>query len=108
MRRRAGYNARMSPNDTSIRHEPEARRFVADLDRGQAVLEYAPGPDGALDYRHTFVPDALRGQGIASRLVRFALDYALAARVRVVPSCPFVAAFLDRHPGYESIDARTA
>jgi predicted GNAT family acetyltransferase len=54
------------------------------------------------------VPDALRGQGIASRLVRFALDYALAARVRVVPSCPFVAAFLDRHPGYESIDARTA
>jgi predicted GNAT family acetyltransferase len=96
----------MSPKDMTIRHQPEARRFVADLEQGQAVLEYAPGPDGALDYRHTFVPDALRGQGVASRLVQFALDHALEARIKVVPSCPFVATFLDRHPQYRSIDAR--
>lgn len=90
----------------TLRHEPEAGRFVADVPGGQGVLEYVHSADGALDYRHTFVPDALRGRGIASRLVAFALDYALEAQRKVIPTCPFVATYIDRHPRYRSIDAR--
>lgn len=90
----------------NLRHEADAARFVADLDGGQAVLEYARDPDGALDYRHTFVPESLRGRGIASTLVAFALDHALEHALRVRPTCPFVATYLDRHPKYQTIDAR--
>ncbi|HET8697747.1 MAG TPA: GNAT family N-acetyltransferase, partial [Gammaproteobacteria bacterium] len=56
-----------------------------------------------LDYRHTFVPPPLRGQGIASRLVRFALDHALEHRLTVIPSCPFVAAYIKGHPRYRPL-----
>lgn len=74
-----------------IRHEPERQRFVAEIDDAQAVLEYGVPDAGTRDYRHTFVPPALRGRGIATALVEFALDDARAAGVRVIPSCPFVA-----------------
>jgi uncharacterized protein len=95
----------MSDDPVSLRHEPERRRFVAETPGGNGVLEYAIVDAGTLDYRHTFVPEALRGRGIASRLVAFALDYAAAEGRTVVPTCPFVAAMMQREPRYRSLRA---
>jgi len=47
---------------------------------------------------HTFVPDALRGQGIAGRLVDAAFAAAREAGVKIDPQCSYVATYMDRHP----------
>ena len=89
----------MPTQPDEIRHNAAQRRF--EVGDSLAVLDYAPLDATTLDYHHTFVPPAMRGRGIASRLVRFALDYALEQRLTVIPSCPFVAAYIKGHPRYQ-------
>ncbi|MFN2195756.1 MAG: GNAT family N-acetyltransferase [Anaerolineales bacterium] len=54
---------------------------------------------------HTEVPPELEGQGIASQMARFALDSAKRQGDKVVPLCPFVAAYIKRHPEYQDLVA---
>jgi hypothetical protein len=89
----------------NLRHEPQRRRFVAELPAGEAVLEYAERPGAVLDYRHTFTPPALRGQGIAKELVLFALEHARQQGIKVVPSCPYVAKVIEDNPRYADLVA---
>lgn len=93
----------MTPRTLVIRHEPEARRFVADIDGAAAYITYREVDGRILDLNHTFVPPALRGGGIASQLTAHALRFARAEGCRVVPSCPFVAAYVERHPEYRTL-----
>lgn len=87
-----------------IRHEPHAQRFVIDADGGTALLQYRElDARGTLDFNHTYTPPALRGSGIASRLAEHALRYAREHGYKVVPSCPFVATFIARHPEYRDL-----
>ena len=86
-----------------VSHEPENSRFVVALADGLAVLEYARVDSATLDYHHTFVPLPLRGQGIASRLAEHALQYALDEDLAVVPSCPFIAAYIRSNPRFEKL-----
>ena len=55
---------------------------------------------GTMTFTHTEVPYALQGQGIASRLVRGALEAARAEGLKVVPRCSFVSAYIARHPEF--------
>ena len=54
---------------------------------------------------HTEVPKELNGQGIGSALVRGLLDQARAQGLKVMPLCPFVAAYMDKHPEYADLRA---
>ena len=72
--------------------------------REVAVLDFRVLGD-RWDLFHTFAEPAARGTGIASRLVRFALDRARADGVRVIPSCPYLPGWLDRHPDYRDLVA---
>ena len=92
-------------NSARVEHEPGRRRFTMRFDEGTAVLDYRAIDAGTLDYHHTFVPPALRGRGLASELTSQALRYARDARLKVVPTCPFVATFIARHPEYSSLVA---
>jgi predicted GNAT family acetyltransferase len=67
-----------------------------------AFLRYAERP-GRIALIHTEVPEELEGRGIAGRLASFALDYARARSLRVVPTCPYVRAYIDRHPEYADL-----
>jgi uncharacterized protein len=52
-------------------------------------------------FTHTEVEDRCEGEGIGSTLARFALDDVRArGGLRVVPRCPFIKAWIDRHPEY--------
>lgn len=52
-------------------------------------------------FTHTEVEDQCEGEGIGSTLARFALDDVRArGGLRVVPRCPFIRAWIDRHPEY--------
>ena len=98
----------MSSNDEiKLAHEPAQNRFVARLQDNEAELNYRKEADGTLDYYRTFTPTELRGQGIAGRLVTYALDYALERGSRVRPSCPFVAKLIAREPKYADIAVST-
>jgi predicted GNAT family acetyltransferase len=88
-----------------IRHEPEAHRFVADVAGTTAYITYREGADRTLDLDHTFVPPTARGGGIASQLTAHALRYARAEGYKVVPSCPFVAAYIKRHAEFRDLVA---
>lgn len=86
-----------------IRHEREAHRFALELDGGCAFITYRERAGRVLDLDHTFVPAASRGSGIASQLTAHALRHARQHGYKVVPSCPFVAAFMERHPEYRDL-----
>ncbi len=90
----------------NIVHEPERHRFVAKIAGDEALLEYNERPEAVLVYRHTYTPPQLRGRGIAGSVVRFALDYARAHGMTIVPRCPYVARFIDENPEYADLVAR--
>jgi predicted GNAT family acetyltransferase len=87
----------------AIRHEPQARRFAAEVGGKTAYLSYRELDGRILDLDHTFVPSEHRGGGLASQLTVHALHYARERGYRVVPSCPFVAAYIERHPEYRDL-----
>lgn len=76
-------------------------RFEADVNGEMAVLEYRMR-HGALWLLHTDVPAAGQGGGVGAALVRAAMDYAREQGIKVVPACTFAAAYIRRHPEYES------
>jgi len=88
------------PND--VRDDTERHRFELDLDGHTAFSNYKRA-DGVLTVLHTEVPAALNGRGIGSRLVRGILDTARAQGLKVKPVCPFVGAFMDKHPEYADL-----
>ena len=77
-----------------IEHQPEHRRFAADIGGAQAVLEYRLLAGRRIDFSYTFVPPLLRGQGIAERLVRSALAWAREQGLDMQASCWYVQRFL--------------
>jgi predicted GNAT family acetyltransferase len=84
---------------------PEQSRFEARLDGevvGQALYVAKPG---RVLLTHTEVEPALQGQGIGQALASQVLDQLRAAGSQVVPQCPFIAAFIHRHPEYEDLVA---
>ena len=58
---------------------------------------------GAIYLTHTEVPKELEGQGVGSALVKGVLDMIDAADEKLWPLCPFVAAYIRRHPEYKQL-----
>ena len=89
-----------------ITHDTDGNRFVSRLDGGEAELAYMERDGKVLDLIHTYVPAAARGEGIGESLVEHAFDFAEENGYRVIPSCPFVRAWLQEHPERQSVVAR--
>jgi uncharacterized protein len=80
-----------------VRDNPERRRFEADLGDGSfAIAEYELFPDRIV-FTHTEVPPEHEGKGIGSALIRFALRSARDRELKVIPICPFFAAYIRKH-----------
>ena len=92
------------PDPSAVSHDPDTGRFEIQTEAGTALLTYLR--DGSeLEMMHTEVPDALEGQGYGTALAEAALDYARQQGAKVRPSCPFVAAYIQRHPAYADLVA---
>jgi predicted GNAT family acetyltransferase len=85
-----------------IRDNTQLHRYELDKDGETAVAYYRREP-GVIAFTHVEVPYAISGRGVASRLVRAALDRARAEGLKVVPRCPFVSAYLARHHEYDDL-----
>lgn len=83
-------------NNTRIVHDPENKQFYL-IERGaRAYLAYMDLGKQTLDIYRTFVPDMLRGQGIAARLTEHALEYARIRGYTVIASCSYVERYMER------------
>ena len=71
---------------------------------GHAAYQEA---DQLVVFTHTEVDPALEGQGIGGLLVRGALDDVRSRGLAVLPICPFVQAWMSRHPDYADLDYRS-
>jgi predicted GNAT family acetyltransferase len=80
----------------------ERNRFEMPIGDEVAFLDYRR-VGKQLHLTHTEVPSALRGRGAGTRLVRAVLDKARAEGASIVPICPFVKAFVEKHPEYQSM-----
>lgn len=74
------------------------RLEIADGD-AVAFLTYRMKGD-AMEYLHSETPPALQGKGYASALAKFGLERDKAAGRKVIPTCPFVKTYIERHPEY--------
>src|SRR5690242_686066 len=95
----ATSNAGAAPE---VRDNPEMSRYEARVGDEVGYLEYSRQPYGTT-LVHTEVPHALEGHGVAGQLVKFALEEAKRRGERVIPICPYVQAYLKRHPEYASL-----
>ena len=83
-----------------VHNNQEAGRYKALLD-GQIAGSAFYRPDGdRIVFTHTEVSPEAQGMGVASSLIRAALDDVRAHGKLIIPLCPFVVAFLKRHPDY--------
>jgi predicted GNAT family acetyltransferase len=89
------------PQDLTVKHLPDTRRFEISLNGGKAFTEYILAGERII-FTHTEVPPELVGKGLASRLAREALDFARGKSLRIIPLCPFVAGYIRRHPEYKA------
>ena len=89
--------------EIDVKHLPERHMFYANVEGKESMMQYRILDEKTWDYAHTFVPGALRGKGIASTIIKFALDYAREHGLKVRPSCPKVQSYLETHHEYDDI-----
>ena len=90
---------------SDVRDNPAEHRFELRVDGQLAVATYRREGD-ILVLEHTGVPEALEGHGVGSRLIEGALAAVRARGLKVEPACPFVAAYIERHPESQDLLSR--
>lgn len=79
-----------------------ASQFETAHEGATAILQYIRTAT-RVTYVHTAVPAQLEGRGIAGVLTKHALEDARSRGLTVVPRCPYVRAYIDRHPEYADL-----
>ena len=89
-----------STDDLTWADNADARRW--EVKRGDEVIAFADyrSEPGRITFTHTLVDPDYEGRGIGSRLARTVLDDALERGLRIVPRCPFIRAYIERHEQY--------
>jgi uncharacterized protein len=85
-----------------VSNNPALHRFQLSVDEHIAASYYELA-GGVITFVHTEVPPELGGKGIGSKLVRGALDQVRADGLKVIAQCPFVKAWVDKHPDYADL-----
>lgn len=80
----------------AVKHDVAGHQFETTVDGHRAYLAYMDLGKQTLDIYRTFVPNALRGRGIAAALTEQALAYADEAGYSVIPSCSYVERYMER------------
>ncbi len=89
----------MKADGISVAYRPDERRFVATVPGHDEVAFLSVVPATTTwSFVHTEAPPSLRGTGVASELVRAAIAHVRALGLSIRPTCPFVLAYLKRHP----------
>ena len=87
-----------------VQHDEAGHRFYIPLESGHEALLLYRKEGNALDFYHTYVPEAFRNKGLAEQVVEAGFRYAKEKGFEVLPTCPYVGtAFLHKHPEFNSL-----
>jgi predicted GNAT family acetyltransferase len=88
----------------AVRDNKALSRFEMDVEGAVAFANYRLTPQAVI-ITHTETPRALRGRGIASELIKGALDLIRADGRKVIAGCGFVVDYLYKHPEFADLSA---
>jgi predicted GNAT family acetyltransferase/glutaredoxin len=92
-----------SADEAEVVDVPEARRYELRLGGRMVGLAAYRRRDGRIAFTHTEVDESCTGRGFGSRLAAVALENAKQEGLDVIPLCPFIAHYIERHPEYEEL-----
>jgi len=90
----------MADNDVAVADAPERDRYEVTLDGELAGFARYVQRGGRTFFVHTEIDPEFEGHGLGSKLAAGALDAERAAGHTIVPLCPFVRSYIDRHPDF--------
>jgi predicted GNAT family acetyltransferase len=96
-------NDRPDSADAVLTDNSEQQRYELLLDGAVAGFAQYRSRPGLIAFIHTEIDDAFEGQGLGGRLISFALDDARRQELAVLPFCPFVEGYIQRHPEYAEL-----
>jgi predicted GNAT family acetyltransferase len=82
---------------------PSERRYEARLGRKVVGFSTYRLIDDRVVFIHTETDPVVKGQGVATTLAAGALDDVRRRGLKVTPKCPFIAAYIKRHPAYQDL-----
>lgn len=89
----------MSEKDDQVRDNVDRKRFEVDLGDGTFAFADYNLLAGKIMFTHTEVPEAHGGKGLGTALIRAGLGAARERGLKVIPICPFFAAYMHKHEG---------
>lgn len=92
-----------STPDISMADRPERERYEIVVDGELAGFVQYRERNGALDLVHTEVLPAFEGRGLAGRVAQYALDDARRKGRQIVPSCSYIARYVERRPELQDL-----
>lgn len=87
----------MAIAEHTVRDNPDRHRFEIDLGDGRFAFAEYNLLTGKIMFTHTEVPDEHGGKGLGTALIRAGLDSARERGLKVIPICPFFAAYMKDH-----------
>jgi uncharacterized protein len=89
--------------DARVRNDVADHRYVIDEDGEVAGFVMYRDRPGLIAFVHTEIDPRFEGRGLGGALVSSALDDARGRELVVLPFCPFVNAYIQRHPEYQDL-----
>jgi len=87
----------------TVSDNPARGRYEIHVDGELAGVAEYRDRGGRRIFVHTEIDDAFSGRGLGNRLASGALDDARSHGIRVVPRCPFIRSYIERHPQYRDL-----
>jgi uncharacterized protein len=92
----------MSETEYKLTDNTEAKQFEMKVGDYTARIEYIL-MGNKIFFTHTEVPAPLEGKGAGLMIVKLALENIESRNLKLVPLCPFTAAYIKRHPEWERV-----
>lgn len=86
-----------------VKHDGVTQKFFTSMGGKECILRYNKISDTIWDFRMLFVPANLRGQGIAAKVVEYALMYARKNFIKVKVSCSYVKDFIRENDKFQDV-----
>ncbi|WP_210462768.1 MULTISPECIES: GNAT family N-acetyltransferase [Rufibacter] len=88
--------------EQEIKNNTAKHQFETTIEGKTALVSYKL-KDNVMTVLHTEVPEELEGRGIAAALSKQVLEYLKKENMELIPLCPYMAAYLKKHPEYQSL-----
>lgn len=86
----------MVEQNINVVHDEVQHYFKINLDNHCAYLAYVELPGGVIDVYRTFVPEDLRGKGVAAELAKAVINFADEQQLKIVPSCSYMESYMKK------------